>query len=117
MLHGVAVQQKLECIEEVRNGANWFYWIAGLSIVNTLFTLSGSDHSFAAGLGLTSFLDASVAIIFPASTAALAIEITVSVAIVVFWLFLGLRANKFDSWAFVVGMIFYGIDLFIVLYL
>ena len=37
----------------ILNAARWFWWIAGLSLVNTVLFYSGSNTSFIVGLGLT----------------------------------------------------------------
>src|SRR5574340_77246 len=39
------------------NGANWFYWIAGLSVVNSVIVLFGGAWYFLVGLGATQFVD------------------------------------------------------------
>lgn len=36
-----------------KNGANWFYWIAGISVVNALMMLVGGNISIVFGLGTT----------------------------------------------------------------
>ena len=36
----------------VAGGARWFWWIAALSLVNTVLIHSGSQTSFVIGLGL-----------------------------------------------------------------
>ncbi len=41
----------------IRNGANNFFWIAGLSLVNTFIFLSGGSTSFVMGLGITQIID------------------------------------------------------------
>src|SRR5579864_37374 len=38
--------------------ANWFYWIAGLSVINSIITMTGGHMRFIFGLGATSILDA-----------------------------------------------------------
>ncbi|MBI1348306.1 hypothetical protein GC163_18685 [bacterium] len=40
------------------NGANWFFWIAGLSLVNTAIAHSGGSMQFVIGLGVTVIVDA-----------------------------------------------------------
>ena len=44
-------------LAQLRSGANWFYWIAGLSVVNSLIFAFGGKVSFIAGLGLTQIVD------------------------------------------------------------
>ncbi|HTN77080.1 MAG TPA: hypothetical protein VL096_17595 [Pirellulaceae bacterium] len=39
--------------QQGRSGANWFYWIAGLSLVNTVILLAGGTTFFVCGLGLS----------------------------------------------------------------
>ena len=42
----------------LKSGASWFYWIAGLSLINSFIALSGSDYGFILGLGITRIIDA-----------------------------------------------------------
>ena len=44
-------------LAQLKSGANWFYWIAGLSVVNSLIFAFGGHTSFIAGLGLTQLID------------------------------------------------------------
>jgi hypothetical protein len=44
--------------ERMLNGAHWFYWIAGLSLVNAIASAFGSSWGFVIGLGFTQVLDA-----------------------------------------------------------
>lgn len=88
---------------EVMSGASWFWWIAGLSLVNTIMIHSGSDTGFIIGLGFTLLVDAMfreyqlVAFIIDA----LAIGTILG---------LGFFARKGHVWAFVVGIVFYTLD-------
>jgi hypothetical protein len=43
---------------QFKNGANWFYWIAGLSVINSLVIMFGGEISFIVGLGITQIVDA-----------------------------------------------------------
>lgn len=45
-------------LADIRSSAHWFFWIAGLSIINTLITaFSSSEISFLAGLGITQLIN------------------------------------------------------------
>src|SRR5436189_2962081 len=46
-----------------RRGANWFYWVAGLSLVNSAVILGGGSLFFVIGLGATLVADGSAAAI------------------------------------------------------
>ena len=40
-----------------RSGADWFFWIAALSLINSVILLSGGDTHFVVGLGVTLIAD------------------------------------------------------------
>jgi hypothetical protein len=44
-------------VKALHSGASWFYWIAGLSLINSISALSGSDWRFIFGLGITQIFD------------------------------------------------------------
>lgn len=55
----ILTAKKLMLLEQqFRNGVNQFYWIAGLSLVNTIISLNGGSATFVIGLGITQFIDA-----------------------------------------------------------
>jgi len=91
----------------VRAGAKWFYWIAGLSMINSLVVIFGGNFHFVVGLGITSVVDAFARRVGSAGSA-LAIIINGLVA-GVFVLF-GAFAVKAQKWAFLVGMALYLFD-------
>jgi hypothetical protein len=88
----------------VRAGAKWFYWIAGLSLINSLAVIFGGRFHFVVGLGITSVVDAFAKRV-GTSGSVLAIIINGFVA-GVFVLF-GTFAGKAQKWAFLVGMALY----------
>jgi hypothetical protein len=45
----------------IRVSADWFFWIAGLSIINSIMVQAGGGLHFVVGLGVTEFVDAVVA--------------------------------------------------------
>jgi len=40
----------------IRNGGNWFFWVAALTLINTIAVTMGSEWGFALGLQLTYFI-------------------------------------------------------------
>src|SRR5690348_10939672 len=49
----IQLQQQLRPLFEAgRNGANWFYWAAGLSVINAVLMLSGANWHFIAGIAV-----------------------------------------------------------------
>jgi hypothetical protein len=101
-----------ELSAQTKRGANWFYWIAGLSLINSLIFLFGGNLSFIAGLGITQLIDAIVDQITRSGdfTVIKVIAFIIDLFIAAIFVLCGLWANKFKIWAFIVGMIFYFLD-------
>ena len=92
---------------EVVSAARWFWWIAGLSLVNTVLFYAGSDSSFVIGLGLTTL----------ASVMLGQVEaIAVIVATLAFYGWIGYLAAQGKAWAFYVGLVVYVIDALLFVY-
>lgn len=99
---------------KLRTGANWFYWIAGLSVINSLISLAEGDRQFIVGLGITQIVvGIAVAIAQQSPDAALIAKIVAGVfTLVAAGVFagIGLGSGKRLSWLFVTGMALYGLD-------
>jgi hypothetical protein len=88
---------------EIGSGASWFWWIAGLSVVNSVMVHSGSDTNFVIGLGFTLLVDN----IFKENlVVALAIDALALASIAGF----GFMSRKGHLWAFVTGIALYSLD-------
>jgi hypothetical protein len=95
----------------LRSGANWFFWIAALSLINSVILLTNGHWSFLAGLGITQFIDVlasqvSDSVGSAGTVIAMVLNVTVFGAFVLF----GIQARKRQNWAFIVGMVLYGLD-------
>ena len=89
-----------------RRGANWFYWIAGLSFVNAVLALSGQGWRFLLGLGITQLVQE---LAHRSGGTGLKAGI-VGIAMIVVFGVLGERAVAGYRWAFVLGMALYALD-------
>ena len=89
-----------------RNGALWFYWIAGLSLVNTVAALVGQSWRFILGLGITQLADSLAA----RSGHGHAVVATVDAVVIGGFALLGRHAQRGQVWAFLAGGIFYALD-------
>ncbi len=103
--------KKTQLLRSIKNGANWFYWIAGLSLVNTILLLSGSTTRFVVGLGVTRIIDElgsqmASQISGIIGFTAIGINIIIIAAFVAF----GYFAGKGRRWAFLTGMILCSMD-------
>jgi hypothetical protein len=104
-------QQRNAVVAQLKSGANWFYWIAGLSLFNSLIFFLGSDRGFALGLGMTEFIDGFGQVFAERMGevyryAAFALDI----AVIGLFVFLGYSAGKRHAWAFIIGMLLFSLD-------
>ena len=93
---------------EVVSGARWFWWIAGLSLINTVLLYAGADISFVVGLGITTI----ASIFFSMPMAVLIIAVALGL-----YFYFGYEAQKGQAWAFYAGLAVYGFDALIFVYL
>jgi hypothetical protein len=94
-----------------KSGATWFYWIAALSVINSIVILTGRDWAFIVGLGVTQIIDAiglAAAESIGASGKVVAFLLDL-VPVGVFALF-GYFAGRRHGWAFLTGSILYACD-------
>ncbi len=104
--------------QQVKSGASWFYWIAGLSIINTLIANFGGEMTFIVGLGITQFVDGLFMAIFGdavgmARTIGMAVMVAFDLFFAGLFIFFGVKAAQGKRWAFLVGMFLYTLDSFI----
>lgn len=97
----------LQVHQRVKSGANWFYWIAGLSVVNTIAAVSGTDWRFILGLGITQIADAIAHEVGGLGTAAAVVIDGIAIG---FFILMGKLAGDAKKWAFILGMIAFGLD-------
>jgi hypothetical protein len=93
----------------MHSGARWFYWIAGLSIVNSVVFWTGSTWGFAIGLGMTDAANAFGQVVVT-GTAGIVIALFADAVIAGAFVGLGYMAQKGAQWAFIVGLVVYGLD-------
>jgi hypothetical protein len=98
---GVNLQRKM------LQGARWFYWIAGLSAINTIVSLSKGGFYFVAGLGITQVFDGLAASMHSGGAT---IGLLLNALVTGMFVLLGVFACKGQSWSFIIGMILYAAD-------
>ena len=97
----------------LKSGAAWFYWIAGLSLVNSVVAFTGSDWRFILGLGITQIFDAFG---HDLGGAGKAVVLTLDLLAAGVLVFFGVFAHKHHLWAFVLGMVLIALDGLIFLF-
>ena len=113
--------QIAQLAQQAQNGAKNFYWIAGLSVVNSLITAFGGNFYLVMGMAITLVVDY-IAVGMVQEVPEMRMIFTV-IAVVISLILSGITALfgflavKGKSWAYITGMVFYGIDTLIMLVL
>jgi len=104
---GTEKPQSATAMAQMKSGASWFYWVAVLSMVNSVSAFAGSSWRFILGLGVTHVIDQLSRDLGAAGKGvALVLDLLAAGVLVLF----GIFANKGHSWAFLVGMILFALD-------
>jgi hypothetical protein len=96
-----------------KNGAAWFYWIAALSLINTIMVLSGSDTSFALGMGVTLIVDSFAAEFAKQAgggASVIAVAVVFDVIVLGMVVLCGWLSKKRILPVFAIGMLLYLLD-------
>jgi hypothetical protein len=105
------VEAKLRLEGQLKSGASWFYWIAGLSLINSILFISGSEWNFIFGLGVTQLFDyfgnqLAEELGAGAKIGAFALNCVIAAVYFVF----GIFSNKRITPVFIVGLVLYALD-------
>lgn len=95
----------------IRRSANWFYWIAGLSVANMVMQASGSNYSMVLGTGISQVSQAMAQSSWSGGATVPAVALFGLTALFVLaFVLLGWKAGQPRTWAFIAGMVLYGLD-------
>ena len=103
--------QHSELSSRFRSGANWFYWIAGLTLVTSIISLLGGGWRFFLSLGVTQLIDA-IAVVTAESLGDATKVVAIVLDIFISAMFAGFAflAMKRHMWAYVLGMVVFVLD-------
>jgi len=102
-----AMGERIEAEQQLSSGVSWFYWIAALSLINTLISFTGSQWGFGLGLGITQLFDAIAGELEGGlKFIPIVMSLTATAAFAVF----GFLGNKQQTWAILLGMVLYLLD-------
>jgi len=112
-----AAEDTTELRQKLSSGANWFYWIAGLSVINSIANFFEANWNFAVGLGITQFFDGLGIYLRSEGSGQMISAGLLSASIVVAGMFflLGVFANRQVLTAFVFGIVVYFFDALLML--
>jgi hypothetical protein len=93
------------------SGANWFFWVAALSLINSIIVLFEGQWSFLAGLAVTQVIDGlAISLAEQLGGAANVVAIILDAMVAGIFVVFGLLARRGLIWAFVLGMVIYTLD-------
>src|SRR5829696_1775129 len=103
--------QHAELAQRYRSGANWFYWIAGLTIITSLITFFGGGIRFLFSLGLTQFIDGlALGLATQLGSAVQIVALLLDVIVTGIFVLFGYLAGRKMLWAYVAGMVVFLLD-------
>jgi hypothetical protein len=106
-------------MRRTRSGASNFYWIAALSLINTILAVAESQTRFVIGLAVTQFVDAFAYVVgqdTPAlKTMLLVIAFVIDFVIIGLFALFGYLSTKGRRWAFITGIVLYAFDAVLML--
>jgi hypothetical protein len=94
-----------------KSGANWFYWIAGLTLITSIITFGGGNWRFLISLGTTQVIDGiAAALSAELGSAPQFIGLVLDVFLIAIFVLFGVLANKKLLWAYILGMAAFVVD-------
>jgi hypothetical protein len=112
------IAEQLTYQRRLKSGASNFYWVAILSIINSLVSIFGGGMYFVVGLGATLLVDAlasAVAEELGGSSLVLAIGFVITLFLDAIIAGFGFLAARKYAWAFIIGMVLYALDALLML--
>ncbi len=114
------IQTRLTLERQAKSGVDWFFWIAGLSLINTVISLFGGTLTFVMGLGATLVVDVFARLLEKEMTSGggiiiTAISIVIDLVVACIFVAFGLLGRRRHRWAVIIGMILYVLDALIFL--
>ena len=94
----------------ILSGARWFWWIAGLSLINTIAGISNTNVNFVMGLSMVTLANMAFA-------SNLALVLAVSGGLIAFYFFMGWYAQREKLWGCYLGLAVYAVDTALCLFL
>ena len=108
------IQKKLSLENKIKSGVNWFFWIAGLSMVNTVIYLFGFTLTFVIGLGATQIVDGIMSGLATnleqGGIVVRLIGLVIDFFIAGIFVLFGILGRKRFRWSIIFGMVLYAID-------
>lgn len=115
------MEEKLKLEKQLKSGADWFFWIAGLSVINSIIILFGGGLNFLIGLGISlviAYFAEGFSTAYDSTTASFVIIVAFIINLLIAGIFVlfGYYARNRSKLGFVIGMVLYALDGLIFLF-
>jgi hypothetical protein len=101
------VEEKLKLQGRVRSGAGWLFAVAGFSVINSTLVFFNANLHFIVGLGITQIADG---VGKGAGRGGAIAGLVVSLFMAGLFALFGKFAREENQWAFIAGIVIYGLD-------
>jgi hypothetical protein len=101
------VEEKLKLQGRVRSGAGWLFAVAGFSVINSTLVFFHANLHFIVGLGITQIADG---VGKSAGSGGAIAGFIVSLFMAGLFALFGKFAREENQWAFIAGIVIYGLD-------
>lgn len=109
--------QRAALAQTYKNGANWFYWIAALSLISSLIGFAGINWQFVLSLGTTQIIDGlAFGLAEALGEATKVIALVLDIFVVGICAGFGYLAGRRYLWAFGLGMVLFLLDSLILIW-
>jgi len=111
MINEIDQMQHAELFQRYKSGANWFYWIAGLSLVTSIVSFSGGGWRFMISLFTTQVFDGlAEGLSGDLGGAPKVVALVLDTFVTALFVLFGVLAGKKMLWAYMIGMIAFALD-------
>jgi len=110
---GPALDAGLKSEQHFKMGASWFYWIAALTLVNSLAMKLGVSWEFVLGLGMTRIVDLLAMMVQDTTSGVMVFQafiVALDVGFAALFAAIGYTAQKGSADSYEVGLVFYAFD-------
>ena len=115
MVNGNDGMERAVAARQTQVGGDWFFWIAGFSVVNSLLSAFGAQIHFVIGLGTTELIDGLAHAGGKGFGTTNVIALLLDLVAAGFYALFGFFARRGAKWAFLTGMILYLMDALLLL--
>ncbi len=105
------LDEGLRLVRQHRNGSGWFFWIAGLSLVNIIMAIINGSWGFVFGLGTAEIIYyVAQELSYQLGSFVLTAGIALSLLLMGIFVALGFGSRKGKNLCFILGFILYALD-------